>query len=218
MPVRSARRSTASTKPRCSIFITKSITLPPSPQPKQWNVPCVGRTLNDGDFSSWNGHRPFSEPAPARRSATYSPTTSSIRARSRTWAMSASLIRPATARVYAGAPTTPPRPVGPPAAAASTGRSAAQHQAERVAGGIEVDPERGARLELVLAPADREHTALALVQVGHVEVQVQLLRVLVARPTRRAVPRRALEGDRRRPAVRAQLHPVLGLLVRVQRP
>ena len=79
----------------CSICITKSITPPPSPQPKQWKLPCDGRTVNDGVFSSWNGQRPFSEPAPARRSATYSPTTSSIRVRSRTSAMSLSRIRPA---------------------------------------------------------------------------------------------------------------------------
>ena len=81
-----------------SIFITKSIAEPPSLHPKQWNVPCEGRTLNDGVFSSWNGHRPFSDPPPARRSATYSPITSSIRVRSRTSAMSLSRIRPATRR------------------------------------------------------------------------------------------------------------------------
>ena len=80
----------------CSIRITKSITPPLSPQPKQWNMPCVGRTVNEGDFSSWNGQSPLSEPAPARRRATYSPTTSSIRTRSRTSAMSLSRIRPAT--------------------------------------------------------------------------------------------------------------------------
>src|SRR5689334_7025321 len=80
----------------CSIRITKSITPPPSAQPKQWKLLCDGRTVNEGVFSSWNGQRPFSEPAPARRSATYSPTTSSIRVRSRTSAMSLSRIRPAT--------------------------------------------------------------------------------------------------------------------------
>ena len=30
----------------------------------------VARTWNDGDFSSWNGHRPLSESAPARRNWT----------------------------------------------------------------------------------------------------------------------------------------------------
>ena len=30
----------------------------------------TGVTWNDGDFSSWNGHRPFSEPPPALRSVT----------------------------------------------------------------------------------------------------------------------------------------------------
>src|SRR5919107_603625 len=80
----------------CSIFITKSITPPPSAQPKQWKLPCVGRTVNEGVFSSWKGQRPLSEPAPARRRATYSPITSSIRTRSRISAMSLSRIRPAT--------------------------------------------------------------------------------------------------------------------------
>ena len=40
------------------------------PQPKQWKWPWLGRTWNDGDFSSWNRHRPFIESAPARRSWT----------------------------------------------------------------------------------------------------------------------------------------------------
>src|SRR5690349_21451372 len=89
--------------------MTKSMALPASPHPKQWKVPCVGRTLNDGVFSSWKGHRPFSEPAPARRSATYSPTTSSIRVRSRTSAMSLSRILPATTPSLGG-----PTRSGPP--------------------------------------------------------------------------------------------------------
>src|SRR3954469_13603107 len=80
----------------CSIFITKSMTPPPSAQPKQWKLLCEGRTVNEGVFSSWNGQSPFSEPAPARRSATYSPTTSSMLFRSRIAAMSLSRIRPAT--------------------------------------------------------------------------------------------------------------------------
>jgi hypothetical protein len=79
--------------------MTNATASPPSPHPKQWNVPWLGRTLNDGLFSSWNGQRPFSAPAPARRNATYSPMTSSIRVRSRTSAMSLSRIRPATGRV-----------------------------------------------------------------------------------------------------------------------
>src|SRR5690349_2831858 len=74
------------------------MTSPPSPQPKQWNVPWVGRTLNDGVFSSWNGHRPLTAPPPTRRNATYSPITSSIWLRSRTRAMSLSRIRPATSQ------------------------------------------------------------------------------------------------------------------------
>ena len=57
-----------------------------------------GRTLNDGDFSSWNGQSPFSDPAPAWRRVTYCETISSIRVRSRTRAMSSSRIRPAMFR------------------------------------------------------------------------------------------------------------------------
>src|SRR5262245_587646 len=106
MPLRSASRSTASTKLRWSIFMRNAMTSPPSPQPKQWNVPCVARTLNDGVFSSWNGHRPFSAPPPARRNDTYSPTTSSIRLRSRTCAMSLSPIRPATRPSLGVSPVT----------------------------------------------------------------------------------------------------------------
>ena len=85
-------------------------TSPPSPHPKQWYVPCDGRTLNDGDFSSWNGHSPFRFPPPALRSDTYSPTTTSIRLASRTRSLSASLIRPATPASLFSAP----RRRGPP--------------------------------------------------------------------------------------------------------
>ena len=76
---------------------TNLITSPPAWQPKQWNNPRAGVTLNDGDFSSWNGHRPFRLPPPALRSCRYSPTTSAICDFSRTSAMSSSLMRPATA-------------------------------------------------------------------------------------------------------------------------
>jgi len=53
-------------------------------------------TWKDGVFSSWNGHSPFRLPPPAFRSATYSPTTCSMRLASRTRSLSASEIRPAT--------------------------------------------------------------------------------------------------------------------------
>jgi hypothetical protein len=74
------------------------MTSPPSPQPKQWKNPRVGVTWNDGDFSSWKGQSPFCEPPPALRSVTYCETTSSMRAFSRTSAMSSSRILPATWR------------------------------------------------------------------------------------------------------------------------
>src|SRR4051812_17035883 len=69
---------------------------PPSLQPKQCHTPSTGRTWNDGDFSSWNGHRPLRLPTPAGRSVTCSRTTSSIDVRSLTSATSSALIRPAT--------------------------------------------------------------------------------------------------------------------------
>ncbi len=96
MPTLEASISTASVNDTWSIFCTKSMTSPPSEHPKQKKKPRAGVTLNEGDFSSWNGHRPFSEPPPAFLSVTCAPMISSIRARSRTSAMSSSLIRPAT--------------------------------------------------------------------------------------------------------------------------
>ena len=74
------------------------MTSPLSLQPKQWKKPRAGLTLNDGDFSSWKGQSPFWEPPPAFFSVTYCETTSSMRAFSRTSAMSSSRIRPATWR------------------------------------------------------------------------------------------------------------------------
>ena len=79
MPARAASRSTASGNERLSIFSTNLMTSPPSAQEKQYHRPRAGVTLNDGVFSSWNGHRPLSEPPPALRSWRYSPTTSSMR-------------------------------------------------------------------------------------------------------------------------------------------
>ena len=56
----------------------------------------TGLTWKDGDFSSWNGHRPLRLPPPALRSWRYSDTTASIGTASRTAFTSSSLIRPAT--------------------------------------------------------------------------------------------------------------------------
>src|SRR6187549_170070 len=74
------------------------MTSPPSLQPKQCHRPTVGRTWKDGLFSSWNGHSPFNDPTPAGRSATCSPTTSSIFDWSRT--VSTSSRRILTSGVY----------------------------------------------------------------------------------------------------------------------
>ena len=59
----------------------------------------AGLTWKDGDFSSWNGHRPFRFPPPALRSCTYGADDIDDRGRSRTRSMSSSLIRPATNEV-----------------------------------------------------------------------------------------------------------------------
>src|SRR4051794_39420903 len=69
-------------------------------------MPLDGVTLNEGDFSSWNGQSPLRLPPPALFRVTYAEITSSMRAFSRTSAMSSSLIRPATARSYVPPPTT----------------------------------------------------------------------------------------------------------------
>ena len=92
-------------KVRWSNSWTNLKTSPPTPQPKQWYTFLAGLTVNDGDFSSWNGHRPFRLPPPAFFSWTTAPTTSTTEADSRTRWMSSSLIRPATAEVYPRAVT-----------------------------------------------------------------------------------------------------------------
>ena len=56
-------------------------------------------------------------------------------------------------------------------------RSSRQDETERVAGRVQEDPERLTRLHLVLAGAERDDRRLAGVEVGDLEVQVELLRV-----------------------------------------
>src|SRR6185312_6688581 len=104
MPARAASRSTASGKERLSTFSTNRMTSPPSAQEKQYHRPRAGVTLNEGVFSSWNGHRPLSDPPPALRSWRYSPMTSAMADCSRTSAMSSSRIRPATRTPRSSAP------------------------------------------------------------------------------------------------------------------
>src|SRR5215469_15939978 len=104
MPARAASRSTASRKERLSTFSTNRMTSPPSAQEKQYHRPRAGVTLNEGVFSSWNGHRPLSDPPPALRSCRYSPITSAMGDCSRTSAMSSSRIRPATRTPRSSAP------------------------------------------------------------------------------------------------------------------
>jgi hypothetical protein len=62
-------------------------------------------------------------------------------------------------------------------------------------------------LNIGLAGTQRQHLLLADVEVRHVEVQVRLLGLVVARPHRGPVARRALESQRGA-AVAPQLHPL----------
>src|SRR5262245_16049165 len=97
MPALPASRSTDSRNVRCSASIRNLMASPPAPQPWQKYTFRAGDTVNDGVFSSWNGHRPLRLPPPAERSVTVSLITSAIEVRSRTSAMSSSLTLPATA-------------------------------------------------------------------------------------------------------------------------
>ena len=64
---------------------------PALPHPKHVKRPISSRTLNDGDFSAWNGHSP-TQFRPVRFSATYGDTTSTRDTPARTRSMSSSTI------------------------------------------------------------------------------------------------------------------------------
>ena len=81
-PVRSASARTASGKARRSWRMRKPKASPPAPQPKQWKMPRLGFTVNDGVFSVWKGHRPF-QFSPARLRFTTWPTSSTMSTRAR---------------------------------------------------------------------------------------------------------------------------------------
>ena len=68
-------------------------------------------------------------------------------------------------------------------------------EAERVAGGVEEDAERRARLVLVLGRTEREHLRLGRVEVVDHDVEVHLLRHLLGRPPRRGEALDLLEAD-----------------------
>src|SRR5256886_17508650 len=108
--------------------MTNRIASPPAPQPWQKYRLRDEETVNDGVFSSWNGHRPLRLPPPAGLSVTRSEITSTIEVRSRTSPMSSSRILPAMAAGHllptscpaAGVidePAGPVSPAGSPAAA-----------------------------------------------------------------------------------------------------
>src|SRR3954468_7598680 len=75
-------------------------------------------------------------------------------------------------------------------------RPLALAEAERVAGRVEEDPERGARLVVGLGGAHGQHPALTVAEIGDVEVEVELLGHVLARPGRSAVVLGLLERER----------------------
>src|SRR6266700_5918106 len=86
-------------------------------------------------------------------------------------------------------------------------------QAERVPDGVEQDaPLVRLRLDRGEHGADLDRLLLRLVEVGGVEVEVELLRSVLPRPLRRLVVVDLLEAEPvRRPAVRAERAELLGL-------
>ncbi len=76
-PALSAKKRRAPTKSIPSISCKKEKISPPLEHPKQCQL-CRSRlTINDGDFSLWNGHKPLWF-TPAGFSWTYSPTKSTM--------------------------------------------------------------------------------------------------------------------------------------------
>src|SRR3989454_933740 len=93
MPYFSPRFRTTVGNDEPSIFIKNVKTLPPSPQPKQWNIWREGLTMKEGVFSEWKGQRPLKF-CPALPSERWALTTSTISARSRIRLMISSGINP----------------------------------------------------------------------------------------------------------------------------
>jgi hypothetical protein len=79
-------------------------------------------------------------------------------------------------------------------------------------GRVQVDAERLAWLELSLAGTDRQNLLLTAVEIGHIEVQMQLLRVLVARPNRWFVAGGSLKRDSRA-CVALEHHPATAVVL-----
>src|SRR5438874_190388 len=153
MPARAANRSTASTNVRWSVSITNRIASPPAPQPWQKYRLRDDETVNDGVFSSWNGHSPFRLPPPAGLSVTRSEITSTIEVRSRTNPMSSSRILPAMGTGHLRPTSCPvPGPADEPAALVARAASSATHAAtedhreDDQHGGHRHDPEHDPQL------------------------------------------------------------------------
>ena len=81
--------------------------------------------------------------------------------------------------------------------------AAGKDEAERVVLRVEVHPEERARLHRVLACAKGQHRRLADVEVVELEVQVLLLRMLLAGPLRRLIVVDPLEAQRGTDVARA---------------
>ena len=80
-PAFSARIFKAPLKSTPSTFSINEKASPPSPQPKQCQLPRSGETWKEGVFSLWNGQRPRND-FPALVSFTYGLTTSLMERRS----------------------------------------------------------------------------------------------------------------------------------------
>jgi hypothetical protein len=75
--------------------MTKPSAVPCAPQPKQWKNCLSALTVNDGDFSSWNGqHALYS--LPPRFNGTRLPITSTMSVRAISSSMKCWGMRPAT--------------------------------------------------------------------------------------------------------------------------
>ena len=76
---------------------------------------------------------------------------------------------------------------------------------------VEIDPEGLAWLKICLQRPQSKHLLLTEIEIGHVEIKVSLLGLVIARPDRWFMIRRQLKGDRRS-GVAAQFHPTAAVV------
>lgn len=83
-----------------------------------------------------------------------------------------------------------------------------------MAGRVKEDPKLRARLDARLGGAQSDHRRFTLVEIGHDQVEVHLLRHVLAGPLRRLVALHLLKGDAIAAVLRANFRPVPGALDR----